>query len=164
MIEYKKAKQEIIIYLQMIEQNKEDEKEKDKDNVKEKKSDNLLFIEKLDELIKSNIIELSNKEFEEILKEINKRKNLIVNALLNTQFRISVVGLSSAGKSYIINCLIGKKILKEGSGETTKFGLIIENHDSDEVSLCRAKYKYISDEKGNEYCIFEKDDTSFVSG
>ena len=164
LIEYKKAKQEIIIYLQMIEQNKEDEKEKDKDNVKEKKSDNLLFIEKLDELIKSNIIELSNKEFEEILKEINKRKNLIVNALLNTQFRISVVGLSSAGKSYIINCLIGKKILKEGSGETTKFGLIIENHDSDEVSLCRAKYKYISDEKGNEYCIFEKDDTSFVSG
>ena len=79
-----------------------------------------------------------NREFYKILKEINQRKNLIVNVFLNTQFRISVVGLSSAGKSYIINCLIGKEILETGSGETTQFGLIIENHDSYEVTLCRA--------------------------
>ena len=68
------------------------------------------------------------------------------------------------GKSYIVNCLIGQKILETGSGETTQFGLIIENHDSDEVSLSRAKYKYIEDENGKEYLIFEKDNDSFVSG
>ena len=111
-----------------------------------------------------NIDNNLNREFYKITTEINQRKNLIVNAFLNIQFRISVIGLSSAGKSYFINCLIGKEILETGSGETTQFGLIIENHDSDEVSLCRAKYKYIHDENGKEYLIFEKDNNSFVSG
>ena len=166
--EYEKAKEEIINYLKMIENNKDDKKddkkEKAKDNIKEKKNDNFLFIKKFDEFMNLNIIESGNNMNLKVLNEINKRKNLIVNAFLNTQFRISVVGLSSVGKSYIINCLIGKEILETGSGETTKFGLIIENHDSDEVNLCRAKYKYIEDEKGKKYLIFEKDDNSFVSG
>ena len=112
----------------------------------------------------NNVNDNLNREFNKILKEMNQRKNLIVNAFLNHQFRISVVGLSSAGKSYFINCLIGKEILETGSGETTQFGLIIENHDSDEVSLWRAKYKYICDENGKEYLIFEKDKDSFVNG
>ena len=112
----------------------------------------------------NNVNDNLNREFNKILKEMNKRKNLIVNAFLNHQFRISVVGLSSVGKSYFINCLIGKEILETGSGETTQFGLIIENHDSDEVSLWRAKYKYICDENGKEYLIFEKDKDSFVNG
>ena len=172
-IEYKEAKQEIFNYLKMIKNIKE-KKEEVKDIIKERKNDNLLFIERLDEFMNLNILtqieagknidnDLS-REFYSILKEINKRKNLIVNAFLNTQFRISVVGLSSSGKSYIVNCLIGKKILETGSGETTQFGLIIENHDSDEVNLCRAKYKYIEDEKGKEYLIFERESDSFVSG
>ena len=153
---------------------KEEKKEKVKDIIKEKKNNNLLFIEKLDDFMNLNILtqvesgkNIDNKlnsEFYNILKEINQRKNLIVNAFLNTQFRISVIGLSSAGKSYIVNCLIGKNILETGEGETTQFGLIIENHESDEVSLCRAKYKYIEDEKGKEYLIFERDNDSFVSG
>lgn len=42
--------------------------------------------------------------------------------------------------------------------------MIIENYESDEVSLCRTKYKYIEDEKGKEYLIFERDNDSFVSG
>ena len=173
--EYKEAKQEIFNYLKTIKNIKKDKKDEKKDIIKEKKSDNLLFIKKLDEFLNLNLlkqiesgqvnnIDNKNREFYNILKEINQRKNLIVNAFLNTQFRISVVGLSSAGKSYIVNCLIGKQILETGSGETTQFGLIIENHDSDEVSLCRAKYKYIEDENGKEYLIFEKDNDSFVSG
>ena len=171
LMEYNEAKQKIINYLKIIQNNKEDKEEKKiKDNIKEKKNENLLFIQNLDEFMNSNIltqIELNNNkntEFYKILKEMNKRKNLIVNAFLNTQFRISVVGLSSVGKSYIINCLIGKEILETGSGETTQFGLIIENQDSDEVSLCRAKYKYIYDENGKEYLIFEEDKNSFVNG
>lgn len=103
-----------------------------------------------------------NREFNKILKEKIQRKNLIVNSFLNTKFLISVVGLSFSGKSYIINCLIGKEILESGSGETTQFGLIIENQDSDDVSLCRANYKYINDENGKEYIIFEKDNKTFV--
>ena len=172
--EYNEAKKEITNYLKMICNNKEDIKIKVDDNIKEKKNKNLSFIKKLDEFMKSNILtqyesgnnvnDNLNREFNKILKEMNQRKNLIVNAFLNHQFRISVVGLSSVGKSYFINCLIGKEILETGSGETTQFGLIIENHDSDEVSLWRAKYKYICDENGKEYLIFEKDKDSFVNG
>ena len=173
--EYKEAKQEIFNYLKKIKKIKENQQKEKEDIIKEK-NDNLLFIKKLDEFLNLNLLNQTestsgknpdnklNREFHNILREINQRKNLIVNAFLNTQFRISVVGLSSAGKSYIVNCLIGQKILETGSGETTQFGLIIENHDSDEVSLSRAKYKYIEDENGKEYLIFEKDNDSFVSG
>ena len=174
LIEYKKAKQEIINYLQIIQNYEEEKKEKFKQNQRETENNKLLSIEKLDKFMQFNILTQFdsgknidnnlNREFYKITTEINQRKNLIVNAFLNIQFRISVIGLSSAGKSYIINCLIGKEILETGSGETTQFGLIIENHDSDEVSLCRAKYKYIHDENGKEYLIFEKDNNSFVSG
>ena len=173
--EYNEAKQEITNYLIKIHNNKENNKENEKDKFKkeinEKKNQNLLLIQKLDEFMKSNILTQFdsgninlNRDFYKILKEINQRKNLLVNAFLNTQFRISVVGLSSAGKSYFINCLIGKEILETGSGDTTQFGIIIENHDSDEVSLCRARYKYISEENEKKYLIFEKDNESFVNG
>ena len=108
--EYNEAKKEITNYLKMICNNKEDIKIKVDDNIKEKKNKNLSFIKKLDEFMKSNILtqyesgnnvnDNLNREFNKILKEMNQRKNLIVNAFLNHQFRISVVGLSSVGKSY----------------------------------------------------------------
>lgn len=63
---------------------------------KKKKNKNLSFIKKLDEFMKSNILtqyesgnnvnDNLNREFNKILKEMNQRKNLIVNAFLNHHF------------------------------------------------------------------------------
>ena len=172
--EYNNAKEEIINYLKMIQKNEDKDEKNEKTDANEKINKNLLFIKELNKFMESNILTQiedvnnkdikSNREFYKILKEMNQRKELIINAYMNTQFRISVVGLSSSGKSYLINCLIGKEILETGSGETTQFGLIIENHDSDEVSLCRARYEYNRDENGKKYLIFKKDNKSYVSG
>ena len=158
----------------MIQKNEDKDEKNEKTDANEKINKNLLFIKELNKFMESNILTQiedvnnkdikSNREFYKILEEMNQRKELIINAYMNTQFRISVVGLSSSGKSYLINCLIGKEILQTGSGETTQFGLIIENHDSDEVSLCRARYEYNRDENGKKYLIFKKDNKSYVSG
>ena len=172
--EYNKAKEEIINYLKMIQKNEDNNEKNENTDANEKTNKNILFIKELNQFMESNILTQiedvnnkdinANREFYKILKEMNQRKELIINAYMNTQFRISVVGLSSSGKSYFINCLIGKEILETGSGETTQFGLIIENHDSDDVSLFRARYKFIIDEKGKKYLIFEKNNESYVSG
>ena len=178
--EYKESKKDIINYLQNIEMDKEDKVKEDKvkeDKVKEEKveekneEDKIYkkYVDKLDNIMKNNMIELENnnkinEECKKILEKINKKKNLVVNSYRNTKFRISVVGLSSAGKSYFINCLIGKKILETNIGETTKVGLIVENHDSDEISLYHSQYTYDKDENGKEYITFEENNDVYASG
>ena len=120
----KKAKDKIDIYLE------------DLDNIfKEIK----LYIDEN----KNDIIPLTKEldiKLERIKKYIKNGKNIY----------IPFIGISNAGKSTILNCLIGYNLFETSDKECTRRGIIIEY--AEKVELYEVKVQTI-----NNYYIFEKD-------
>jgi GTPase SAR1 family protein len=72
-----------------------------------------IFLNEIQELEKySFITETPFLYYKTLLKDVKEN-------LLNKEFRITVVGEFSSGKSTFLNCLIGKDILPKGVNETT---------------------------------------------
>lgn len=76
-----------------------------------------------------------------IQAKIDYLEMLIIKANSLKNFRFPIFGLAKAGKSTILNSLIGMSLLEEGSGITTKFACIIKHHESDVPCLWSAELK-----------------------
>ena len=65
---------------------------------------------------------------------------------------IPFIGVSSAGKSTILNCIVGYKLFPEAQNECTTRGIIIEYSDSDTIEL----YETTIDSERNYYIFSPK--------
>ena len=109
-----------------------------------------------------NSLEILYEEFKSNKIDINEINELI-NELLKTieylktydSVYIPFLGPSNAGKTTLINGIIGKDILPTGMNECTKRGIIINYCNSDEITIGKAcfKEKTIS---GHLFYSFEK--------
>ena len=107
-------------------------------------------------------LEKLNKKFinckifvDDIQKIIEEIKNVINFLGIYDVIFIPFIGQSNAGKSTLINSIIGKNILPIGLNECTKRGYIIKYLDEDEDIISRA---YIKKEiiQGRDYFYFEE--------
>ena len=86
-----------------------------------------------------------------LTKELNiKLENLKKYIKNGRNIYIPFIGISNAGKSTILNCLVGYKLFEVSDKECTRRGIIIEY--GEEVELYEVKVQTI-----NNYYIFEKD-------
>ena len=116
----------------------------------EKINDLKKIIVKLGELEPdNNFIKNIIKGYDDLIEFINKDKKI----------RIAVLGLYSSGKSTILNCLIGKKILPTSSDECTRRGIIIRYHNKDDPELYKTKFIQKLD-----YYSFQDSDQPLCSG
>jgi len=98
--------------------------------------------------IKENLKKLkdfSDKYKEKYIKNIHK--NILdsidsANIILDNSdyFYIPLIGLNNAGKSTILNDLIGYNLLPNYSNETTKKGILIKYWEKDYPIICKVKY------------------------
>ena len=101
------------------------------------------LVEKLSEEGKGlTTFENLKKEFERLGFFIKKDKKL----------RIPLFGGYSTGKSSLLNCIIGKKILPEGNQVTTRKIIVIRNNEENKFTLSKANLVPTND---NEYYCFE---------
>ena len=101
------------------------------------------LVEKLSEEGKGlTTFENLKKEFELLEFFIKKDKKL----------RIPLFGGYSTGKSSLLNCIIGKKILPEGNQVTTRKIIVIRNNEENKFTLSKANLVPTND---NEYYCFE---------
>jgi len=108
------------------------------------------IIDKLGELEPdNNFIQKIIQGYEDLLEFINKDRKI----------RIAVLGLYSSGKSTILNCIIGQKILPTNSSECTRRGIIIRYHNKDEPELYQTKFIEKLD-----YYTFEDSQTPLCTG
>ena len=78
---------------------------------------------------------------------IEKNINLISQKLEKLKYLyLPFVGLNNAGKSEIINDLIGYDLLPIGQEATTKKGILIKYWDRDEPEINKVKFKYDSEQ------------------
>ena len=120
---------------------------------KNKKTNLDINLEKLDEIF--NEIKLY---IDEDKKDINSFTSIIdsklkrINKFIKNgkNIYIPLIGISSAGKSTILNCLIGYKLFPESDGECTTRGIIIQYGK-------KAKLYEVKIESENNFYVFEKD-------
>lgn len=87
--------------------------------------------------IKSIIVEDKNDRVS-LISEINSKLTSLKKYINNGRnIYIPFIGQSNAGKSTILNCLIGYKLFEESDSECTKRGIIIEY--GKEVELYKVK-------------------------
>ena len=125
-----------------------------------------LVVENVDEELEIKAIKILQNIFQLIQKYINKNDNnslhiiddlssnldTIKKFILNKKkIYIPFIGVSSAGKTAIINCLLGYKLFPEALNECTTRGIIIEYSD-DFVEL----YELQIDSSSNFYVFNEK--------
>ena len=127
-----------------------------KDKVKNKQKDkidiNLENLEKIFNDIKLCIKEDKNDPIS-FTSQINSKLTMIQKYVKNGKnIYIPFIGPSNAGKSTILNCLIGNKLFEESDNECTRRGIIIEY--GEEVELYEVK---VVDTEKNKFYVFEKD-------
>ena len=106
-----------------------------------------------------------NNIFNEIKSYIDENKNDIINLTKELDIKLNIlkkyikngrniyipfIGISNAGKSTNLNCLIGYKLFEESDKECTRRGIIVEY--GKKLELYEVKVQTI-----NNYYIFEKD-------
>ena len=122
--------------------------------------DNIIVIEQLDNFF--------NRIFDEIDPEkelTNFRISLqtLRENILGRKLRISLIGNISVGKSTVLNCIIGEKLLPTKDSECTYRGVILRYKNEDEFKLY--KTKLISRGLGkDEYYFFEEQKTPHCKG
>ena len=131
-----------------------------KDKVKNKQKDKIdINLENLENIF--NGIKLcikdDKKDYISFIKQIDSKLETIEKYVKNGKnIYIPFIGPSNAGKSTILNCLIGNKLFEESDSECTRRGIIIEY--GEEVELYEVKVIKIEVKtKQNYYYVFEKD-------
>ena len=139
----------------------------DKEDIKRNKK-NINFLKKL-----SNNYDISFEIFQKLKPIVDKLSesddNLTIFKNLkdeyetieffikkNKKLRIPIFGKYSTGKSSILNCIIGKKILPEGNLPTTNKIIVIRNNDENKYILSNAKFEPIN--KDEDYYCFEENE------
>ena len=123
---------------------------------------------KIEDLFFNEIQELENYSF---LKETSflYYKTILEDVkenLLNKEFRITVVGEFSSGKSTFLNCLIGKDLLPKGVNETTATITYIHNVPETHQYCDKAIVHYNNSSKSETMISLREDENAlkeFVS-
>jgi GTPase Era involved in 16S rRNA processing len=118
-----------------------------------------LIIDELDKFINETfkLIDPTNE-----LPEFKNSLNTLRENLLGRKIRISFIGNISVGKSTVLNCIIGDKILPTKDTECTYRGVIIRNKNIDHYELYRTKL--VSKGSGlNQYYYFEDDNNYYCN-
>ena len=103
--------------------------------------------------------------FNDDFKELNMRIQVISDNLYGRRIRIPFIGNISAGKSTVLNSIIGEEILPTKDSECTYRGIIIKHKNIDNFFLYRTKLKIIGENSGyNEYNYFEEDKDPYCWG
>ena len=141
------------------------------DKISKENKDNIIKTQKYIDLLYKNLnskIELSLEQFQNlkpiIEKLYKKGKSLSTFENLKEEYelidffikkdkklRIPFFGGYSTGKSSILNCIIGKKILPEGNQVTTRRIIVIRNNDKNKYTLSKTNFV----ETNEDYCCFE---------
>ena len=98
------------------------------------------------------IIEALNKEGNdlEIFQDLKKDFEIIDFFIKkDKKIRIPLFGGYSTGKSSLLNCIIGIKILPEGSQITTRKIVVIRNNEEEKYSISKTKFVQTNDEYYN---------------
>ena len=116
-------------------------KQTKEDGIVEKTKKNREIIRHLDDI--SNKFEKSKFHIKEIENIINEIKKVIEYLKIYDFILIPFMGSSNAGKTTIINGIIGKEILPTDLNECTKRGIIIRYSDDNEndISIGKAGFK-----------------------
>jgi GTPase Era involved in 16S rRNA processing len=119
-----------------------------------------------------NMVKEMDYFFKDIFNEIDKEKELTTtesnykvfrDSILCRKIRIPFIGNISVGKSTVLNCIIGEKILpSKGGSECTYRGIIIKYKDEDEFKLYKAKL--ISGVTFWNYSFFQEDKEYYCKG
>ena len=115
----------------------------------------------------------------QLLKELNSfineklkgqysalRSNLTVfnESLTETKIRLSFIGNISAGKSTIINSIIGEEIFPSKDEEYIYRAVIIKHRNINNFKLYKAKLNIIGKETSSEYYNFKEEDNPYCEG
>jgi hypothetical protein len=125
---------------------------KDNDNFELNKL-NIQLINELESFAKSIKDKMKDKKFKNLIEGI---ANFIDFLKIYNVIFIPFLGPSNAGKSTIINGIIGKKILPTNLNECTKRGIIIRHINSDDIFLYKADFKEDKDILGHRNYYFEQ--------
>ena len=119
-----------------------------------------------------NMVKEMDYFFKDIFNEIDKEKELTTtesnykvfrDSILCRKIRIPFIGNISAGKSTVLNCIIGEKILpSKGGSECTYRGIIIKYKDEDEFKLYKTKLN--SGATFWNYSFFQEDKEYYCKG
>ena len=110
-------------------------------------------LEKLEEIFKEIklYIDEDKNDINSFALTINSKLRRIKKYIKNGRnIYIPFIGISSAGKSTILNCLIGYKLFPESDGECTTRGIIVQYGKN--VELYEIKIESV-----NNFYVFEKD-------
>ena len=121
----------------------------------------------------------NNKHSVQLLKDLNvfrkgklkghynvltSKLGVINENLTETKIRISFIGNISAGKSTIINSIIGEELLPVKDGECTYRAVIIKHRDINNFKLYKAKLNIVGKETSGEYYNFKEEDNPYCVG
>ena len=161
--------QKIMNYFTMENMNKKKEDEIDnslKEEIEKKMKEEKSKAEKIDDLSKK-MMGLYYKCKEENLKpqkleQLQKYLNSSIGVLKTSkQLYIPMLGLSNAGKSTILNGIVGCKILPTEKNECTKKGLLIK-HWNKEYPVIR-KTRFIKEKLGDEEIYYFESSEKFIT-
>ena len=96
--------------------------------------------------------------------EVSSSLTAINESLIGTKIRISFIGNISAGKSTIINSIVGHEILPSKDGECTYRAVIIKHRNINKFKLYKAKLDIIGKETSSEYYNFKEEDYPYCEG
>ena len=121
---------------------------------------NIDIIERLDKFLKGVFEEIDP---EKEMKNFRISLQTLRENILGRKIRISLIGSISVGKSTVLNCIIGEKLLPTKDDECTYRGVILRYKDDDEFKLY--KTKLISKGQGkDEYYFFEENKKPYCKG
>ena len=124
--------------------------EKNNDN-----DDDVLY--EMNNFLKENL----KNQFESLKSQLK----IISENLLGRKIRISFIGNISVGKSTVLNCIIGEKILPTKESECTYRGIIIKHKNINNYLLYKAKLEVIGIDEGyNKYHNYIEDDQPYCEG
>ena len=127
--------------------------------IKPEVNDNKNSIQLLQEL-KSFI----NEKLKGQYSKLSSSLTAINESLIGAKIRISFIGNISAGKSTIINSIVGQEILPSKDGECTYRAVIIKHRNINNFKLYKAKLEIIGKETSSEYYNFKEEDYPYCEG
>ena len=128
--------------------------------IPKKNTDSFSIIEEISQFL--------NKKLNEIDPENELKKNrasyeIMKENILGRKIRIPLIGNISVGKSSVLNCIIGEKILPTKKDECTYRGVILRYKDDDDFKLYRTKL-ITKGNDFNQYSFFQEEKDYYCKG